>query len=186
MKYVFEIIYAVWFLSEIFLNRLRRSKSKSAKDKDKRSLQLIWWTLFVSLAAGILASATLPLRLAGSDWPIISGLALIILGMVLRFISVWTLGKYFTVDLDIHEEQQLVKKGIYRYIRHPSYAGSLLSFLGFGISLNNWVSLFVVFIPVLLAFLYRIRLEEKMLLEQFGPAYTEYKKETRRLIPMIY
>ena len=186
MKYIFEIIYATWFLSEVLLNRLYRSRSKSSKKNDKNSLQLIWGTIIVSMTAGIMASITLPVPLDNAVWPVITGLVLIVLGMVLRFIAIGTLGKFFTVDITIQEEQTLLTNGVYKFIRHPSYSGSLLSFLGFGFSQNNWVSLFVIFVPVLLAFLYRIKLEEKMLLEQFGQAYREYKQKTRRLIPGIY
>lgn len=80
----------------------------------------------------------------------------------------------------------LKKVGIYKYVRHPAYTGSLLSFYGFGISLNNWVSLLVVVIPVTAAFLYRMRVEEAMLSASMGAVYDEYKKQTYRLIPGIY
>jgi protein-S-isoprenylcysteine O-methyltransferase Ste14 len=64
--------------------------------------------------------------------------------------------------------------------------GSLLSFLGFGVSLNNWASLGIIFVLVTIAILLRIRTEEKVLLEQFGTGYADYMKKTRRLIPWIY
>ncbi|MEJ2594269.1 MAG: isoprenylcysteine carboxylmethyltransferase family protein [bacterium] len=90
------------------------------------------------------------------------------------------------MDLAIDPEHSLVKKGLYKYIRHPSYTGSLLSFLGMGLSLNNWISTLVIFIPVLFAFIHRIRIEEKLLDEQSGMSYREYKRRTKRLVPWVY
>jgi protein-S-isoprenylcysteine O-methyltransferase Ste14 len=114
------------------------------------------------------------------------GLLLIVSGMAIRFIAIRTLGKFFTVDLGIAHNHRLVNKGIYKYIRHPSYTGSLLSFLGLGLSFNNWISLFVIFIPVLISFVYRMNIEEELLLSQIGPDYEAYRKETKRLIPLVY
>jgi protein-S-isoprenylcysteine O-methyltransferase Ste14 len=114
------------------------------------------------------------------------GLLTIVSGMILRFFSIRTLGKFFTVNLGTESDHKLVKKGLYSYIRHPSYTGSLMSFLGMGLSLNNWYSLFVIFIPVFVTFMYRINVEEKLLLDQFGTEYQEYTDHTKRLIPFIY
>ncbi|WP_379967334.1 methyltransferase family protein [Epilithonimonas sp. UC225_85] len=71
-------------------------------------------------------------------------------------------------------------------MRHPSYSASLLTFLGLGLYLNNWFALAVAFIPPFLAFLYRIKIEEEALTEQFGKDYTDYKEQTKKLIPFIY
>lgn len=71
-------------------------------------------------------------------------------------------------------------------MRHPSYTGSLITFFGFGLALNNWLSLAIVFIPTLYTMLYRIRVEEKVLMEQFGEKYITYSNKTKRLIPFIY
>lgn len=96
------------------------------------------------------------------------------------------LGKYFTVDVTIKKDHQLKTDGFYKYVRHPSYAFSLLTFLGLAIVLNNYISAVIVFVPVFLMFLYRIKIEEKVLTEQFGSDYSDYMKKTKRLIPFIY
>ena len=51
---------------------------------------------------------------------------------------------------------------------------------------NNWFTLGVVFIPIILAFLYRINVEEKVLAEAFGEQYSDYIKRTKKLVPFIY
>lgn len=114
------------------------------------------------------------------------GLGIIISGMVFRFFAIRSLGRLFTVDVTIREDHKLKKNGLYRVIRHPSYFGSLLSFTGFGISLNNWISLIILICFISAAFLYRIKIEEKALTDHFGAEYLEYKKNTFCLIPWIY
>jgi len=79
-----------------------------------------------------------------------------------------------------------VAKGIYKYVRHPSYAGSLLSFFGLGIAFSNWLVTLIIFVPILFAFLRRMRIEEDVLRKHFGEAYDQYSKNTSRLIPKIY
>lgn len=71
-------------------------------------------------------------------------------------------------------------------MRHPSYAFSLLTFVGLAIVLNNYISAIVLLIPVFVMFLRRINIEEEVLIEQFGQDYIDYMKKTKRLIPFIY
>jgi protein-S-isoprenylcysteine O-methyltransferase Ste14 len=186
MKYIFEITWFIWFLSEIVLNRLFRSKMKNSKDLDHSSLTLIWITISVSMTLGITSKFYLDYPIHDSNWIEYTGLFILGLGIIIRLISIYTLGQFFTVDLAIHDDHQVIKKGFYKTIRHPSYSGSLLSFLGFGISMNNWITLIVIFVPVFFSFINRINIEEKLLVEQIGSEYINYKKSTRRLIPMIY
>jgi len=114
------------------------------------------------------------------------GLAVIIAGIILRLFIVRTLGKFFTVDVTIRKGHQLLKTGFYKKLRHPSYFASLISFIGYGISLNNWLSLILILIAVLTVFIYRISVEEKTLIAHFGNEYLDYKKKTYAIIPFIY
>jgi protein-S-isoprenylcysteine O-methyltransferase Ste14 len=186
MKYLFEIIWIAWLLSEIFLNRLWRSKIANSKELDKNSLNLIWISIVVSMTLGILCSNYWVAPIVTNSALLYIGSALIVIGMIIRFIAIRTLGKFFTVDLAIHGNHSLVQHGLYKTIRHPSYTGSLLSFFGFGLSLNNWISLIIIFVPILITFINRINIEEKLMLSQFGPDYETYKKKSKRLIPGIY
>ena len=97
-----------------------------------------------------------------------------------------SMGRFFTVDVTIREGHQLKTDGFFRYVRHPSYLASLVTFFGFGLSLNNWFSLAVVFVPVFIAFLIRIKVEEKVLVKQFGAEYLDYSNKTQRIIPFVY
>jgi protein-S-isoprenylcysteine O-methyltransferase Ste14 len=186
MNYIFQSIWIIWLISEIFLNRLLRSKNTNAKELDKNSLNLIWITIILSMTSGILIAVYWAFPIIKTNVLLYIGSTLIVFGMLIRFIAIRSLGKFFTVNLAIHGDQQLIMTGLYKYLRHPSYTGSLLSFVGFSLSLNNWLSLIIIFVPVLITFINRINIEESLLFKEFGSAYEKYRKKTKRLIPMIY
>lgn len=183
---IFIIIWALWFISEILLNRFLRSSSYGNNKQDKGSVRVIWLTIGFANTIGILAAVFLSFRICNSLIISQLGLCLILIGMGLRFILIITLGKFFTVDVTIQKGHELKKDGLYRFIRHPSYLGSILSFIGFGLSLNNWISLLIISIPVTIALIYRIKVEEKLLTEQFGSIYTDYLDKTHKLLPWVY
>ena len=106
--------------------------------------------------------------------------------MIIRFIAIRTLGNFFTVNLAVHSDHRIIQHGLYKFIRHPSYSGLLISFIGLGLSMNNWLSLLLVVVPILLIMLHRINIEEKMLGKQFGSEYAAYRKRTWRLVPGIF
>lgn len=181
------LISFMWILSEVILARITHSKTKTSKDLDKSSLKFLWMTIIVCVFIGVF----LGIRGIGfiSKNPLFIsslGLILIVLGLVIRWTAIFTLKKYFTVNVSILSDHRIIDKGIYGIIRHPAYAGSLLSFLGLGLSFSNWLSTLIIFTPVLVVFIYRMRIEEKALVGFFGEEYTSYCKTTKRLIPKIY
>ena len=186
MGHIIEIVSLFWILSEILMLLFLRSKMKNAKELDKNSLGLIWAVIIVSVTAGIIIMNNTQCSIIRSVLISYAGMLIIVAGMVIRFSAIRTLGKFFTVNLAIQKNHKVVKTGLYRNIRHPSYTGALMSFLGLGIAWNNWISLAIMFIPILISFMYRINLEEKLLIERIGTDYLDYKKNTRRLIPGIY
>lgn len=176
----------LWGISEIYLLLKMRSGSADAQGKDKKSLSRLWLVIGFSIFFGIFVSKMFFLPFYNSGAIQFLGLAFLVLGVVLRIVVINNLGKYFTVDVTIKKDHQLKTDGFYRYVRHPSYTFSLLTFLGLSIVLNNYISAVIVFVPVFLMFLYRIKIEEEALTEQFGKDYTNYMNKTKRLIPFIY
>jgi protein-S-isoprenylcysteine O-methyltransferase len=177
---------AIYGLSEIGLAIARRSKSP-ATSRDRYSLILLWVVILISVGSAVSAArgypaATLPLR------PLFYfvGLAVFVGGIILRWYSIVCLGRFFTVDVSIAKQHHLIDSGPYRFIRHPSYTGALLGFVGFGLCLGNWLSILLVTLPILGAFLWRIRIEERALVEALGDDYLAYIGRTNRLIPFVY
>jgi protein-S-isoprenylcysteine O-methyltransferase Ste14 len=179
-------IAVIWLTSEILLSRLLRSSQSDKTRADKQSLRIIWITIMIALPLAHFLSWQL-------NWPISAsalvpdiGLGLIVAGMLFRFTAIYTLGRYFTVDVAIRTDHKIVKAGVYRYLRHPSYLGMLISFLGNALAFNSWITVLIGFLPVLGAVLYRMKIEEELLISNFGQEYIDYKKGTWRLIPFIY
>src|SRR3546814_19623091 len=103
-------------------------------------------------------------------------------GMPLRWWSIRVLARHFTVGVTIHPGHELVRPGPYRLLRHPSYTGLLMTFLGFALGLGHWLSP-AAMLPVALALLWRIQVEERVLAPAFADHYAAYASETRRLVP---
>lgn len=180
------IIWSVWFASEILLNRLVRSSKQQATAKDAGTLQMMWRLIGIGITLGILATIYIPVFISTSNEVRLVGLTLIVAGMILRFSAIRSLGRYFTVDVAITRGHRIKTDGLYSIVRHPSYTAMLISFLGFGLSLNNMVSVIAIILPVAVSIIIRIRVEETALTEQFGEEYTQYCTKTKRLLPWIY
>lgn len=180
------ILMVIWALSEIFLLLKMRSGSNHAKSKDKKSLSYLWLVIGFSLFFSIFISTATVFPLYKIEIYRIIGLAFLTSGVIFRLIVVYNLGKYFTVDVTIVKDHKLITTGFYKHIRHPSYTFSLLTFVGLALVLNNYISAIILLIPVFSMFFYRIRIEEKVLQDQFGTEYSDYMKRTKKLIPFIY
>jgi protein-S-isoprenylcysteine O-methyltransferase len=88
--------------------------------------------------------------------------------------------------VSILAEHKLIDSGPYRYIRHPTYTGALLAFFGLGFCFGNWLSILFMTVPIIAAFLWRIRIEEHALNDALGEEYRAYTQRTKRLIPFGY
>ncbi|MBN1813257.1 MAG: isoprenylcysteine carboxylmethyltransferase family protein [Anaerolineae bacterium] len=107
------------------------------------------------------------------------------LGIGLLWWSHHHLGRSFHSLVVEKENQELVKTGPYRWIRHPIYTAYLMNYVGGGLLSSNVV---LTVVPVLMfAILVGLRMgkEEEMLKGEFGAEYSEYMKETGRLLPRI-
>lgn len=184
----------IYFASEVLLTITRRSRSKTGTKQDKSTLGMIWVVIAVSIAAGIFVAQSRSLR-AGwiglfdfpeGDWIPAVAVGLFALGLAVRWWAIVTLGRFFTVDVTIEKDHELVERGPFRWARHPSYTGVLLAFLGWAMTLWNWVAMAVVLVPIFVAFWRRMKVEEDALRGALGERYAEYMKRTKRLIPFIY
>jgi protein-S-isoprenylcysteine O-methyltransferase Ste14 len=107
-------------------------------------------------------------------------------GLIFRAYAIRQLGQYFTPEVIVQAGQHVVDRGLYRYLRHPSYTGTFITILGYGLALTNGLSLLLMLILPGLAYAYRMRVEEAALGAAFGAEYQDYMRRTKRLIPFIY
>lgn len=154
-----ELLGICYGLSEVALGIFKRSGTQSG-DTDRSSLRVLWTVILVSIAAAIVAARMVPQ--ARSDWlarGYALGVLIFVVGLLLRWYAIVFLGRFFTVDVAIAADHRVVDSGPYRRVRHPSYTGALLAFVGYGICLGNWISLAVVTVPIAWAFMRRIEVE---------------------------
>jgi protein-S-isoprenylcysteine O-methyltransferase Ste14 len=182
------LIPTIWAAFEVGLviRDNARGKGKTTKDKGTRSFNFIAIILGLTSAASlnVLSSFYVPGGRAGTGFFI--GIAIMVIGMVIRFWSVFTLGKAFRTTIETDQDQKVISNGPYKLVRHPSYSGWLLMCCGYGIALQNWLSLLVAVLFPLIAFLVRIHVEEAALVSSFGSEYVAYQSRTKKLIPWVW
>jgi protein-S-isoprenylcysteine O-methyltransferase len=107
-------------------------------------------------------------------------------GLALRWWGMISLGGFYTRTLTTMGDQKVVDTGPYRYIRHPGYLGSILTWLGASVALAPPVIVIMVAALLAAAYVRRIRAEEAMLATSLGSAYEAYSAKTWRLLPPVY
>jgi protein-S-isoprenylcysteine O-methyltransferase Ste14 len=118
------------------------------------------------------------------DWRFYAGIALMSCGYAIRRFAIATLGRAFSNILKIKQGQTLICSGIYAKVRHPAYTGTLVMVAGIPFLFSSPIGL----LPVSLALpavLYRISVEEKMLVQKFGQEYVDYVENTKMLLPHL-
>lgn len=181
----FWVTFYAWVGSEIWLGWRRRAPA-GVVQQDRGSQGLVVLGVWVSVALGIGLAFALPQAAFRQDRSLLlaAGVVLMLAGIALRWYAIAVLGRSFTVTVLTQGGQRVVDRGPYRLVRHPSYAGSLLTILGVLVANANPVSLLGL-IPTLLAYGYRIGIEEAVLSRDLGEPYRAYMRRTRRLIPFL-
>ncbi len=173
-------------LFELYIGYQQKKKLKIINTGDKGSL----WFLLFSITIGYLLSFSFSITKIGRiyywDLLFVIGLFIIVIGLIIRTISIRLLKQYFTYSVTKVENQELIEKGFYKVIRHPGYLGQILIFIGISITLSNWISFIAMLFTILIGYLYRIKVEEKFMIEQFGDKYYYYQRRTKKLLPKIY
>ncbi|MFD7901115.1 methyltransferase family protein [Kitasatospora sp. NPDC059747] len=175
-----------WAGYELLLRRRDDSAAGTwrADDRDRGSTRL----LLACYAASVLVIVLLGRASVGElpVWARWFGVALIAAGLALRAWGMRTLGRFYTHTLRTVDTQEVVRTGPYRLIRHPGYCGSLLVWTGYALGLGSWPATVVVFALLLAAYGWRIAAEERLLVAALGPAYAQYRRESKRLVPFVY
>jgi protein-S-isoprenylcysteine O-methyltransferase Ste14 len=176
-----------FLLIERFLRHGENAKTLKTRPEDRGS------TLFIGLGFGasivaLVAAAFLDenILVAMPSWLGWGGLAVMVLGLIIRIWSTQTLGKFYTRTLITQAHQTLVESGPYRWLRHPGYLGVLMFWLGAGVASGNIIALVIIALMLLPAYIYRIHSEEAMLRERFGVSFDQYAQKRWRVIPFLY
>lgn len=161
---------------------------KKTPDGSPRKKDVVFQVSGLLLLIAILVASVEPLYTPGSlvlSPMIVIGTTMFVIGLIITVRAQMTISTNYSWTLEIRDGHTLVESGLYKYVRHPIYTGTLIRLISipvFTSSLPGFI-LSLLSIPVLN---YRIGLEEGMLIEEFGEEYERYKERTWRLFPYIY
>ena len=184
----FGVACTIWYVPELLGAFFQRAARRNATRHDRGSYAVLVGVLWMGLLLGFGIAALAPWAaiLALRRLLFWLGVAGILAGVAVRWYAIRVLGRFFTRDVATQMGQTVVQDGPYRFIRHPAYSGTLLTLLGIGLTLGNWLALLVVLIGGVLGHLYRVRVEEQALLDALGEPYRVYMRGTRRFIPFVW
>ena len=185
----FKIILIVIVCSIMVLSQppIDEKEAKKHINSDQNSVWLIMILALIGMIAPITEWAYLKNNLSQSISPTsIWGLSLMVLGLSLRIWAIQLLGQFFTSTVQIQKDHKIIRRGPYKLLRHPSYTGSWLTFLGLGLWLESSWGLILASLTMFIAYYFRIMTEEETLLKTFGKSYQEYQINTYRMIPFIW
>ncbi len=179
------LLLVAWLALEGLLRSGNEARSWEGGDADRSSTRLIIAVYVVAFAAPFLIGTN-----GFGATPVDSllawiGIAIGAVGLAIRSWSMRVLGRDYTRSLRTRDEQSVVDRGPYRVVRHPGYLGSVLVWAGSRLAVNWFIAILTV-VVLLAMYGYRIHAEERMLSEHFGPAYSEYKAHTWRLVPFVW
>lgn len=182
----FWVVFYVWIGAELWLGYRRRRLPSGAADHDSGSKSWLIGSIWSAVAVGMgLAFAFPDVAINSGRTDVFSaGLVLMVAGMALRWYAIWVLGVSFTCEVSTRPGQEVVQSGPYRWIRHPSYTGGLLTVLGVLVCCTNPVSLAALVLAGA-GYAYRISVEERALATDLGAPYRDYMRRTKRLIPFL-
>jgi protein-S-isoprenylcysteine O-methyltransferase Ste14 len=188
-RFVFVGLYGVFAAIRIYF----RSQTRGRESKEEKTM-MDKPTIFLSIVILCFFAVTFFYLLvpdwifwAHFDYPIEirwAGVCLGILSSALLVGTHLTLGRQYSAKLEIQQEHKLIQTGLYSRLRHPMYTVFISFSLAVALVASNW---FMIISAILIAVgLYWIsHSEERMLIEEFGDEYSEYKKRTGRFLPKV-
>ena len=177
----FATLMGLWVVLEVFTGRIGSGLDSVSSDRGSAFVVIFTTMLGIGAAAVIRPLGWLP----AGVWAQWLGLLIMVAGLAIRLYSIQHLGRMFTRLVEIAPDHRLVTTGPYRLVRHPSYTGLLIFFLGIGLALGDWLSVLTMVGVPLAGIIYRIEVEESALIAAFGDEYTAYKARVAGLIPFV-
>jgi protein-S-isoprenylcysteine O-methyltransferase Ste14 len=178
-----------WLALEIGMLVRDRVRGTGGTAQDRGTLFLNLLVIVTAVLAADAAQAALRHDAAwqfGSRPVAAAGLLLMWTGLALRIWAIRVLGKSFRMTVEVDPGQQVVDRGPYRWLRHPSYTGILLITTGLGLAEGNWLSLALLVLLPTAVTMRRIHVEEAVLTSVLGQPYADYRMRTKRLVPGLW
>ena len=185
-KVVWAVGIVAWYvIRHRFERKAKRVQVVTHSRNTVERIGLSAGTLGLGLIPGIYAATGFP-RGAGYPpqlWALILGTAVYGAALWLFWRSHFELGENWSQTLELRKGHQLIKRGVYRSIRHPMYASIWLWDLAQGLLLQNWLAGWGALVTFAVMYFVRAPREERMMCEFFGQEYRDYMQQTGRLFP---
>ena len=178
------IFFWAWIPEFAIVSRGRREQTAT----DSKSMQVIVLGQTIASFAGFWL-AWRPAFQFPASWRLPSfviGLAILVAGSLFRRHCWKMLGASFTGDVRARPDQEVVMRGAYRVLRHPSYTAGIVLNIGLGVALGSWISALLLTGGAVAVYVYRMNVEERALLAVVGEPYREFMQTRKRLIPFLY
>jgi protein-S-isoprenylcysteine O-methyltransferase Ste14 len=175
---LYAVLFGTYLWAEKIAHQTQEPTGQRAHELLRYALALVWWML---VFGSLLEYALWPTQ-QGVVTSI--GVALMILGSILRVWSVHTLGQYYSGHIETWNGQTVIQTGPYRLLRHPGYAGNILQVIGLPLVVNAYGALILSALLVVL-FICRLLWEEEWL-SRSVVGYADYQRSTWRLIPGVW
>ncbi|HYW27140.1 MAG TPA: isoprenylcysteine carboxylmethyltransferase family protein [Terriglobales bacterium] len=185
-EFLFWLAIVVGFVVP-FLYFARWSRQNAASIKTRPGTDVSSLTCFAIVPMAVIAIfigyarvGTLP------NWLFYPGMAMFLLGLALTAWAYRTLGRFFSLEVQIQGDHRVVDTGPYRLLRHPGYAGVVVGFIGLGAAVQSWVSLLLLVLGMTAVLGYRMWIEERFLVAELGDDYVRYMARSKRLVPFVW
>jgi protein-S-isoprenylcysteine O-methyltransferase Ste14 len=167
--------------------RILRNAGRVRTDTDAKSLQVILFGLNLAYLAAYVIAWVPWLALRSHRVAVFFlGMALLVAGSLLRRHCWRMLGASFTGDVRASTGQEVVTRGAYAWVRHPSYTAAILMNLGIALALGSWGAVVLLLVASFVVYGYRMAVEERALAAAIGEPYRRYMQTRKRLIPFVY
>lgn len=168
--------------------RIRSLRNRDGTRSDRGSMAIVIAAVATGIVGAFLVAGDVPeTAITSVRWGFFAvGIGLMWAGIVIRQWSITVLGRFFTVDIRVRPGQPVIDRGPYRWVRHPSYSGMILTLVGMGLSLGNWLSLALLAVVPTVGLIIRIRVEERALLDALGQPYQQFAASRGRLFPGVW
>jgi len=170
-----------WFVASRGVKATRREESPLSRAAHIVPLGVAAWMLWAPQLPGHFLEGRFLPATAATYW---TGVVIVVLGLLFAIAARNVLGRNWSGTVTLKENHELIRRGPYRYVRHPIYTGLLLAFAGSAIARGEWRGLVALAIAFI-ALCRKLKLEERWMIETFGDEYVRYRAEVRALIPFV-
>ena len=182
----FTVLLVTWVVFETVMRVLQRLRATGPDTRDPSYFVLLLALVAAVVAAEVLGRRGRLLWPGGLVWPVVAGLVLMAAGIGLRAWSIVTLGRFFQYQIKVQPGHQVVTRGPYRYVRHPSYTGIAMVLAGIALASGDVWSLLAVAVLGGAGLAVRIRAEERQLTQALGAEYERFAAGRKRLVPGVW